>query len=134
MIRRVFLAAVAAAAGHQAVLAQKKNAKNTGPEVRVLEISARAESGRVTIDGKLRNTAQRPIRKLSVIFEVLDSDNNVLTRQQGPIDEPVLEPGDETALQVQMHYHARAVNIRLLVEDGSGRELRLDNAGPFAIE
>jgi hypothetical protein len=131
MTRRVFLAAAAAG---PLVRAQKKNAQNKGPEVEVLEISAHVESGRVAIDGRLKNTAERPIRKLNVIFEVLDSDGKVLTRQQGPIDEPVLEAGDEAALQMQMHYHARAVNFRVLAEDGSGRELRLANAGPFAIE
>jgi hypothetical protein len=131
MTRRVFLAATAAG---PLVFGQKKNAQNKGPEVQVLEMSAHVEDGRVAIDGRLKNTAERPIRKLTVIFEVLDSDGNVLTRQQAPVDEPVLEPGDETALQLQMHYHARAVNFRVLAEDGNGRELRLANSGPFALE
>jgi hypothetical protein len=131
MTRRVFLAAAAAV---PVAHAQNRNAKNKGPEVRVVEVTAHVEDGRVNIDGRLRNAAERPIRKLNVIFEVLDSDGNVLTRQQGPIDEPVLEPGEESVLQIQMHYHARAVTFRVLAEDGSGRELRLANAGPFAIE
>lgn len=131
MNRRLFLAAIAFGA---VAAAQKKSGSTKGPEVQVLEVSARAEDNRVNIDGRLKNSMDRPIRKLNVIFEVLDGDGKVLTRQQGPIDEPVLEAGEEASFQTQIHFHARAVSLRVLAEDGSGRELRLENAGPFPIE
>ena len=131
MTRRVFMAGAFAACD---TFAQKKNAQNKGPEAEVLQFSARVEEKRVNIDGAIKNAGERPIRKLRIIFEVLDSDNRVLTRQQGPLDEPFLESGDEAAFQIQMHYHARAVSVRVAAEDGSGKELRLANAGPFVIE
>jgi hypothetical protein len=130
MTRRVLSVVVTA----PLAAAQKRNAQNKGTEVELLEISAHVEEKRVNIDGRITNPGDRPIRKLNVIFEILDSDNNVLTRQQGPVEEPVLEPGAESAFQMQIQYHARAVRFRVLAEDGSGRELRLGNAGPFPIE
>jgi hypothetical protein len=88
----------------------------------------------VNIDGRVKNTSERPIRKLIVIFEVLDPSNNVLTKQQGPIEEPVLEPGEEGAFHVQIAWHARGHSFRVSFEDGSGRDLRAENTGPFPIE
>ncbi len=111
---------------------KKKELKEA--EIEVIDPAVRHEEGRITVDGKLKNTGEKPARKLFVFYEVLDSDRNVLTRQKGGIDEPELEPGDEAEIHAQMHFHARAVQVRLTFEDGAGRELRGINAGPFTIE
>jgi hypothetical protein len=131
MTRRLFFAT---AAVFRLAGADKKRAQDKGPEIQVVEISAYVEERRVKIDARLKNSAERPVRGLTVILEILDGDSHVLTRQQGPIDEPVLEPGEESVLRMQIHYHARAVSLRVLAEDSGGRELRIGNAGPFPIE
>src|SRR5688500_18478753 len=77
-------------------IAQKKQPQPKPAEIEVVETAARREDNRLTVDARLRNTGERPARKLVVIFEVLDSDKNVLTRQKGEIEEEELEPGEES--------------------------------------
>jgi hypothetical protein len=131
MTRRTVIALCAAL---PLVRAQKRSENSKGPELELLEASARIEDNRVNIDGRLKNTSDRALRKVVVVFEMLDTSNNVLTKQQGPIEEPVLEPGDEGSFHVQIASHARGHSFRLAFEDGSGRDLRAENLGPFPIE
>ena len=131
MTRRTLVASIAVL---PSLRAQKKNAEKKGPEVHLVEATAQLEDRRVNIDGRVRNTSEKPIRKLNFILEMLDSDRKVLTRQQGRIDEDTLGPGDEAVFRAQIAWHARAVSFRLEFEDGGGRELIAENTGPFAIE
>lgn len=130
MNRRSVLFVLSAAA----VFGQQKSSREKGPEVELIEASAHVEDRRLNIDGQVRNVGDRPIRKLTIFYEILDGDKKVLTRQQGPIDQPELGPGEEARFQAQMAFHARAVSFRLAFEDGGGRELRAEGTGPFAIE
>jgi hypothetical protein len=131
MTRRIVVTALALALF---LSAQKKNAEKKPPDVELVEASAQVEDRRVNIDGRVRNSGAKPIRRLNFILEMLDSDLRVLTRQQGKIDEETLEPGDEASFQAQIAWHARAVSFRVEFEDGSGRELNAVNTGPFPIE
>jgi ribosomal protein S4E len=131
MTRRTLLAALTAV---PLLRAQKKNTQKKGPDVELVEATAHVEERRVNVDGRVRNTSERPIRKLNFILEMLDSDRRVLTRQQGRIDEDTLDPGDEAMFRAQMAWHARAVAFRVEFEDGGGRELMAQNTGPFHIE
>lgn len=112
--------------------AKKSQAK--GPEVILVDATAKVEDGRVVVDGHVRNVTEKPIRKLTVVYELLDSDRKVLTRQKGAIDEEFLDPGDEAPFSAQMHYHARGVFYRFEFEDGSEKELRAEKTGPFPLE
>lgn len=112
----------------------QKNKQEKGPEVELLEAAAHLEDRRILVDGRVRNAAARPVRELNLILEVLDSDRRVLTKQHGPIGESVLEPGGEAPFHTQIHYHARAVFVRISFEDGGGRELTSDSPEPFPIE
>jgi hypothetical protein len=133
MTRRSILAFASSAV---LAFAQRKKSAPKGPEVELLEASARAQEGRLNLDGRVRNTSERPIIKLTIIWELLDSDGRVLTRQQGPIDQPELAPGEECVVEAQIAFHARSVSFRVSFEDGGGRELRVDakKTGPFPIE
>jgi hypothetical protein len=111
-----------------------KKSKSKGPEIVLLDCLGKIEDGVFVVDGHLRNTAEKPVRKLTVVYEVLDSDKNVLTRQKGEINEDELEPGQEAGFHAQMAYHARAISFRLSFEDGGERELRSEKTGPFPIE
>jgi hypothetical protein len=113
---------------------KKKPAQDKGPEVELLEASAHVEDSRLNMDGRLRNVGERPIRKLRIYSEILDSDKKVLTRQQGDLGMEEFEPGEESRFEAQMAYHARAIWFRLEFEDAGGRELRAEKTGPFQIE
>jgi hypothetical protein len=114
------------------IAAKKSQAK--GPEVVLVDVTAKVEDARVMLDGHVRNVTDKPIRKLTVVYEILDSDKKVLTRQKGSIDEEMLDPGDEAAFSAQMQYHARGVFYRFEFEDGSEKELRAEKTGPFPLE
>jgi hypothetical protein len=132
MTRRTVIAALAAIS---LASAQKKSAQSPkGPDIELIEAAAQVEGSRVNIDGRVKNSSERPIKKMIVIFEMLDPSNNVLTKQQGPIEEAVLEPGDEGNFHAQIAWHARAHAFRVSFEDGSGRDLRAEKTGPFPIE
>jgi hypothetical protein len=108
--------------------------KKPEPAIEMIEAAARREESKLTIDGRLKNTGDRATKKLVIIFEVLDGDKKVLTRQTGGIDADDLEAGAEAEFHNQMHFHARAVFVRFEFEEGNGREIRAANTGPFAIE
>jgi hypothetical protein len=131
MTRRIAIALLSSLA---VAYGQKRSARQKGPDVKLLEAAARLDEKRVNIDIRVRNVSDRPIQKLTVIFEILDPSNNVLTRQQGTIDESLLEPGDEGGFHGQIAWHARTHAFRVSFEDGSGRDLRAENTGPFPVE
>lgn len=131
MTRRTVIASLAIVVSAHS---QKKSAQQKAPEIELLDASAKVEDSRVNIDGHVKNTSERPIKKLIAIFEVLDPSDNVLTKQQGPIEQSVLEPGEEGSFHVQIAWHARGHAFRVSFEDGSGRDLRAENTGPFPIE
>jgi hypothetical protein len=116
------------------LIAQKNKPQLKDAQIEVAEVSVRRDEGRLTIDARLRNTGEKPARKLVIFYDVLDSDGRVLTRQKGGIEQQDLDPGDDTEVQAQMHFHARAVSIRFEFEDGAGRNLKAANTGPFTIE
>ena len=130
--RRLFILGTLLAPG--ALAWQKKGSQAKGPEIELISSVAKIEDQRVNIDVHIRNVAGRPIKRLHVIYEILDSDKKVLTRQKGPIDEDELANGVDAEFSSQMQHHARAVYYRLEFEDGSGRDLRSEKTGPFPIE
>jgi hypothetical protein len=113
---------------------QNKKPQLKNAEIEVIAPVVRREDRLITVDAKLKNVGEKPALKLVVIYEVLDPDNKVLTRQRGGIDARDLEPGEDAEISSQMSYHARAVQLQLTFEDGSGRDLVGLNAGPYTIE
>jgi hypothetical protein len=108
--------------------------RKPGPEIELLDVTAKLEEGRIHVDGHVKNTGDRSVRKLNIIYEMLDSDRRVLTRQQGPVEAPELAPEQECDFHAQMAKHARSVYMQLSFEDGSGRDVRSKNGKPFPIE
>lgn len=130
MDRRAFLVF----AGQFPALWAAKKSKAKGPEIELIEAAAKLEEGKLAIDGRFRNVSQRSIHRITVIYELLDSDKNALTRQKGAIDQEQLDTSEEAEFHVQMAVHARAVSFRLSFEDGGERELNAVNTGPFPVE
>ena len=104
------------------------------PDIEILESKARREEGRVTLDGRVRNTGSKAIRGLVVIFHFTAPDKAVITNQKTEIEEPVLEPGQEGTFRAVLVDPVRAVYYRIDAEDRSGKELRVAKPGPYTIE
>lgn len=102
--------------------------------IEVVEASAHRDQNNLNIDGHIKNTGERPAVKLVIIVDILDSDKQPLTTMKGGSDPDSIDPGSEGEFHAQMPVPARAVFFRVTFEDGSGRDLKGVNEGPFAIE
>jgi hypothetical protein len=112
---------------------QKKAPQPKPAVIEVVKATAQRDADLLALDGHVRNTGERPATDLVVIVDVLDSDKRTLTTQKGESDPSTVEPGEEAEFHAQMALPPRAVSIRLSFEDGSGRDLKSSNTGPFAI-
>jgi hypothetical protein len=108
--------------------------KRKPPDIQVLECSGRRADTRITLDGKVKNTSEKTIHGLILFFDYLSSDKVILTTLNGPVEEEELEPGKESTFHLESDAPPRAVRYQLNAVDRSGRDLRVANAGPFAIE
>jgi hypothetical protein len=115
------------------LLAYGQDKRKSGSEVEVLDAKVRRVEGNLTVDGQVRNTGDRPIQGLTLIFDFLASSSQVITQRTGPIDEVYLEPGDEASFHVYIRDAPRAVHVRIGARDEKKNHLKVVNEGPFGI-
>ena len=108
--------------------------KKKAPEVQIVEVTARRGESNVSLDGRLRNGSEKPLKALMLLFDFMAPGRQVVTTQKAPIDEEVLEPGKEAAFHMVLSAPPRSVEFQINASDGSGRELRVAGGGPFPIE
>ena len=113
-------------------VAQQKSKKPA--DVRVLETKARREDGKITLDGKVRVTGEKPLRGLIIVFDFRSPEKEVVTAQNTTIDDGTLESGFEGSYHVEMADAARAVRYTIRAFDTHEKELRVENTGPFPVE
>jgi hypothetical protein len=132
-MRRLFVAFFLLATLLSPAAEKRKQARP--PELQILEASVRREEGDVKLDVRVKNSGTKPIAGLVLLFDFLAPGNRVITtKRTEPEDGDVLEPGDEAEFNVRVADPVRAVHVRINSEDKDARELRVGNAGPFAIE
>ena len=117
-----------------AVLALAQQKPRKPADVQVLETKARREESKITVDGKVRVTGEKPLRGLVLIFDFRSPERKVVTAQKTTVDEEVLENGREGSYHVEMADAARAVTYTIRAFDFHDKELRVENTGPFPIE
>jgi hypothetical protein len=108
--------------------------KKKPPDVTILECNGHRDNGKITFDGRVRNTSEKSINGLLLLFDFLSSDKVVLTTQKGPVEDEILTPGQESSFHLECEQPPRAVRYQMNAVDHSGRDLRVANAGPFAID
>ena len=108
--------------------------KKKPPDVDILAASARRGESKISLEGKLRNSGEKPIKTLMLLFDFMAPGRQVVTTQKAPIDEEVLEPGQEAVFHMELNDPPRSVKFQINAADGSGRELRVAHGGPFAID
>lgn len=108
-----------------------RNPRSTAVEV---ELSARRNSQkRIEIDCRVRNAGETSIRKVVLFYIFVSPDGKVVSRREGALDTPTLEPGDETEVSLETPEVARAVEIRVEAQQ-AGMSLNVKKGGPFPIE
>jgi hypothetical protein len=113
--------------------AEKKKAPKP-PDVEVLEASARRVDGRISLEGRVRNSGLKPIQGLVLVFDFMAPGRQVITTQKGEVDEEVLDLAAEASFHMQLNEPPRAVEFQINAVDEAGRELRVAKPGPFLIE
>ena len=122
-IALLFLALFAAAAQ------QKKPA-----DVQILETKAVREAAKISVDGKVRVTGEKPLHGLVIVFDFRSPEKEVVTSQKAIIDEDTLEAGREGVFHSEMADSARAVRYTVRAFDMHEKELRVANPGPYPVE
>ena len=104
------------------------------PDVMMLKPVVHMEGGVVTFDGRVGNSSDKPIKAMILVIDFLGPKKELLTTWRGPIESELLEPGEESAFALQVKCPQRAVSVRFNAVDADGRDLRLDDSGPFEIK
>jgi hypothetical protein len=114
-------------------LAQNKKTPKP-PDLEIVEIAAKRRGDEIHVDGKVRNTSDKPLEKVSIIVDFFAPNRKPMVSKRGPVDEEVLEPGDEAVFQLAMDDPGQLVNIEIQAVDRRERDLRLSRTGPFSID
>jgi predicted component of type VI protein secretion system len=127
------LAAVTAASVGLAAKREKQK-KPKIPELEVLTANAHRAPQGIELDGKVKNAGIKPLHGLTLYFTFYADEKKPLTTQNAPIDEAVLEPGQEATYRFAMRDVPRAVSFTIDAMDHDRRELGVTNPGPFPLE
>jgi hypothetical protein len=115
-----------------AASAQQKPRKPADAEI--LETKVVREPTRITVDGKVSVTGEKPLHGLVIYFDFRSPEKEVVTTQKAVITEETVETGYEGAFHSEMADSARAVKYTIRAFDTHEKELRIVNTGPFPIE
>src|SRR5258705_10616078 len=108
--------------------------KGKPPDIEILEASAHRGEVTILIDGRIRNSGEKAIKELTLLFHFMAPGKQVVTTQKGKIEEPILGPGEEAAFHMELNGPPRSVEFQIDAADGVGRELRVGMGGQFPIE
>lgn len=117
-----------------AAQADKKAKGHKSSNVEIVEAVARRIPGEIQFDGRVKNTSDRPLIGLVLIFQLRNDDGGVVTAQHGEIDQKVLDPGEEAVFRMSTRDAARAVSVTIDAKDNRRMELEVAGNGPFPIE
>ncbi|MGA2274686.1 MAG: hypothetical protein ABSH00_14110 [Bryobacteraceae bacterium] len=108
-------------------LAQKRH------DVEVVEAKARrVEEGRLSIDGRVSVT--KPVKGLTLTFDFLTSDGELLSSQKTAVEDDELKRGEESSFHAETDNPPGSVRFKIRAFDSSGRQLGVGNDGPFVID
>jgi hypothetical protein len=107
--------------------------KKKPPDVQIVEIQVKREGVQVTLDGRVRATAEKPLIELSLAFEFRGPGKVVLTSKTATIDEMTLEPGDEASFHAATGCPQKAVDYIIKAYTQDYREINVANPGPYPI-
>jgi len=71
--------------------------KKKPPDVEVIETRARRVEGKITLDGRVRFTGEKPARGLVMVFDFLSPEHEVVTSQKTQVAEDVVRAGQEAS-------------------------------------
>ena len=128
---RIVTAAILALALASGVLAQKQKKP---PDVQIVETKAIRDGSKITVDGKVKVTAEKPLRGLVIVFDFRSPEKEVVTTQNTLISEDTLDAGRDGSYHAEMVDAVRAVKYTIRAFDNHEKELKVANPGPYIVE
>jgi hypothetical protein len=104
------------------------------PDVNIVETKAVREQTKITVDGKVKCTAEKALKGLIIVFDFRSPEKEVVTSQKTTIEEDNMEPGKDGVFHAEMVDAVRAVAYTIRAFDGHEKELRVSNPGPYIVE
>lgn len=114
--------------------AQAPSKQESRPGVEIVEVSASRADNRIMVDGRVRNIWDRPLTKLVLVVELLDSERKLIGQRRGAVEEESLEPGDEVPFHFYLPLQARSIQVRLAAEAARVPHVEVRKPGPYPIE
>jgi hypothetical protein len=103
-------------------------------DVELADTKVMRDNGKITVDGKVRVTAEKPLRGLVIVFDFRSPEKEVVTSQKTVVNEQTVENGHEGVFHNEMIDTPRAVKYTVRAFDFHEKELRVSNPGPFIVE
>ena len=114
--------------------AEKRKKTPKLPDLEIVEASARRDGEQIALDGRVKNTGQKPIHGLVLVFDFLSDDGIPLTTQKATVEDEVVELGQEARFRMGLNAPPRAVAVRINAMDANSRELSIAKSAPFPID
>jgi hypothetical protein len=108
--------------------------KPKAPDIEIVQAAAHRGESTISIEGRVRNTGEKPITRLVLSFTFLAPGKQPVTTQKAAIDEELLEKGQEASFRMELNAPPRSVEFTIDASDGGNHFLRVGKTGPFPIE
>jgi hypothetical protein len=103
-------------------------------DVEIVETKVVRDAGKISVDGKIKVTGEKPLHGLVIFFDFRSPEKEVVTSQKALIDDGTLQPGRDGVFHNEMVDAPRAVRYTIRAFDIHEKELRVANPGPYVIE
>ena len=113
---------------------QEKRKSTKPADVAVIEASVHRSDGKVALEGRVENRSAKTINGLTLYFDFIGTDGQVISTKRSPVDEDVLQPGGESSFHFETADPVRAVEYRIRGTEASGRDLRVEPSQAKPIE
>ena len=87
------------------------------PDVEIVEAVAHRGESIISINGRVRNTGERPIKQLVLSFTFFAPGKQPVTTQKTEIDEELLDKGQEATFRVELQAPPRSVEFSVDASD-----------------
>ncbi|HTP36521.1 MAG TPA: hypothetical protein VMJ75_30305 [Candidatus Acidoferrales bacterium] len=104
------------------------------PDVQIVDTRAVRGTTRIAVDGKVKITADKPLKGLVIVFDFRSPEKEVITSQKTVVQEDTAEPGSAGTYHAEMADDVRAVYYTIRAFDMHEKELRVANPGPYVVE
>jgi hypothetical protein len=104
------------------------------PDIDIVEASAHRGESTISVEGRVRNTGEKPIKRLVLSFTFLAPGKQPLTTKKAEIDEELLDKGQEATFRMELQAPPRSVEFTVDASDVAGHLFRVGKTGPFPIQ